>query len=761
MITKNINGNNISQDFIDQIRSDSPVVIAKLMLNGSELSCDIMRVQVTKGSCGSTELSIGNVISDMLTASVKELSTAIKGKDIECYIGAWTGADYEYISLGVFTVTEAKKTRYTTEITAYSNVVGKTATLFNANNSSPSIAELASDVATQMGVTITFDPTIDTAQIVMANVFGATLYQCLQAIAICSGGYIVNDNAGNILVKKFDATPTLSVDTGMMVNLPEIERDPVEIRSVKCNGEYPYSASMGFLVDENDNNIVDEQDRLFYGYDTAENADVVFNCDYMTDDVFNANIVDIIGYKYWYADVGLTLGDPRLEGTDVLEVTDVDGTVYSVPCHQIIHTYTGGFKSDIKSAQPTQQQNDIGSVSPLGASMEMAFQASTNVKKMGQYFWFVGDGNDAGAHITETPKDEFVSTPTGGNLLARSDGLIMRDGLTELSKFGAGQIVVGEEAGSHVAIDSNGMKLYSEDGSTVGATIESGSVVLGGISDEGGSLVVYDSNGNQVGQINSNGIQATKGLIGELDIDANGLSYDGSGYKLYFTKDHLNISYTNSNGLLSDAELAPSYLTLERKKNYDAIFWLEMGESSSYPRLKMSWDGDTSQDIILFKYPTSGEPYLIEATESFRVSSNFSVTGTKSRVIKTDNYSERLQYCYETPTPLFGDIGEAMLDESGICYVDIDDIFSETIAKTEYQVFLQKEGEGDCYVAEKTERYFVIKGTPNLKVAWELKAKQKDYELTRLEEPSDFEDYAIVNADIYDYIEEQENLLYG
>ena len=103
------------------------------------------------------------------------------------------------------------------------------------------------------------------------------------------------------------------------------------------------------------------------------------------------------------------------------------------------------------------------------------------------------------------------------------------------------------------------------------------------------------------------------------------------------------------------------------------------------------------------------------------LSSNFKVYGTKSREVSTQNYDNHLLYSYETPTPLFGDIGEAQLDSDGICYVDIDDIFSETIElRQEYQVFLQKEGEGDCWIADKQKRYFVIKGTPNLKVAWEL-----------------------------------------
>ena len=117
------------------------------------------------------------------------------------------------------------------------------------------------------------------------------------------------------------------------------------------------------------------------------------------------------------------------------------------------------------------------------------------------------------------------------------------------------------------------------------------------------------------------------------------------------------------------------------------------------------------------------------------VTGSFYVSGTKSRLVETETYGRRLLYSYETPTPLFGDIGEATIDEDGFCYVDIDDIFTETIAgEVEYQVFLQKEGHGDCWVAEKAERYFVIEGTPGLKVAWELKAKQRDYELTRLED---------------------------
>ena len=56
-----------------------------------------------------------------------------------------------------------------------------------------------------------------------------------------------------------------------------------------------------------------------------------------------------------------------------------------------------------------------------------------------QYFWHTEEGEDTGAHITEIPQEAFLKDPEhgGGNLLARSNGIAIRDGLTELSQFSA------------------------------------------------------------------------------------------------------------------------------------------------------------------------------------------------------------------------------------------------------------------------------------------------------------------------------------
>lgn len=114
------------------------------------------------------------------------------------------------------------------------------------------------------------------------------------------------------------------------------------------------------------------------------------------------------------------------------------------------------------------------------------------------------------------------------------------------------------------------------------------------------------------------------------------------------------------------------------------------------------------------------------------------VNGTKSRSVSTVDYDEQLFYCYEMPTPFFGDIGESVISDDGTCMIDIDDIFQESAnVGIKYYVFLQREGEGDCWVAEKEQNYFIVKGTPGLKFLFEIKARQAQYEHMRFTDPGD------------------------
>lgn len=126
------------------------------------------------------------------------------------------------------------------------------------------------------------------------------------------------------------------------------------------------------------------------------------------------------------------------------------------------------------------------------------------------------------------------------------------------------------------------------------------------------------------------------------------------------------------------------------------------------------------------------------------------VDGSKHRVVDTENYGRVLLNAYETPRPTFADTGHAQLDDAGLCYIDIDLVFSETIDHThDYRYFLTKYSQGDLWIKESNTDYFIVEGTPNLEFDWKIEAIQRDYNTYNLEK-FEGEDYGI---DETNYIE--------
>lgn len=100
---------------------------------------------------------------------------------------------------------------------------------------------------------------------------------------------------------------------------------------------------------------------------------------------------------------------------------------------------------------------------------EKAENAQKIARDGAQYFWFLEEAGDVptgvgtGAHISEIPKEEFLADPTngGGNLLARSNGVAVRDGLTELASFGATGAQIGKTSEGHINIESDEVNFYN------------------------------------------------------------------------------------------------------------------------------------------------------------------------------------------------------------------------------------------------------------------------------------------------------------
>ena len=110
-----------------------------------------------------------------------------------------------------------------------------------------------------------------------------------------------------------------------------------------------------------------------------------------------------------------------------------------------------------------------------------AAEAQAVAEALGQHFW----EDPSGVHVTQATQESFAQNPTGPNMLANSQGILLRDGASNLSQltpgtvafydgqgnasaniiasFGAIGAQVGKATSMHATVDSAGLKVY--DGS--------------------------------------------------------------------------------------------------------------------------------------------------------------------------------------------------------------------------------------------------------------------------------------------------------
>lgn len=357
-------------------------------------------------------------------------------------------------------------------------------------------------------------------------------------------------------------------------------------------------------------------------------------------------------------------------------------------------------------------------------------------------------------------------------------------------------------------------------GTMLADRIYGGTLKLGGYNNENGLLEVYNASNRKVGVWNNESVSVLSngeymsdhtrrtaledGQLVFYDTNTDTDVETNTGYIRAYSTNRFQICNNQAQGggtggiefrVTADDQTATPYMRytimgdgndvlygpqlLSMAKNNNGFinlnsYWYLHGVNSNAYLGKFS-SVATSSYLGGLRLNGSGnsKPYAIylDMSTGFYVNS----TSYKSKIADTENYGQRLLFCYEMATPVYGDIGSAQLDDDGLCYVEIDDIFAESIeVDTEYQVFLQKEGQGDLWVSEKHQNYFVVQGTAGLRFSWEIKAKQKGFKVDRMEEiPDEFfsdgleirDAVGYETGEMYDYelemlIKEQEEILY-
>lgn len=255
--------------------------------------------------------------------------------------------------------------------------------------------------------------------------------------------------------------------------------------------------------------------------------------------------------------------------------------------------------------------------------------------------------------------------------------------------------------------------------------IQGGTLTLGGLNNGNGVMRLLDASGNQVGLFNKDGVEATAGEIGGWTITGTTLqSLDSQNRGFTFSSQN---NYIDLNGGGSGCKIGAQP---DIGVGAGLLFYGELIGQPYFQDIARIYQA-AYQNILKIEIYNGGECSIIGDVS---ISGDLVVSGSKNRAVKTEKHGDRLLHAYETASPYFGDIGEAETDKAGRCEVPIDSIFSETVDLDGYHVFLQKQGPGDIWVAEKTADHFTVEGTPGLKFSWELKAKQIDHNNRRLEE---------------------------
>ncbi len=337
-----------------------------------------------------------------------------------------------------------------------------------------------------------------------------------------------------------------------------------------------------------------------------------------------------------------------------------------------------------------------------------------------------------------------------------------------------------------------------QTGTMLANRIFGGTLTLGGARNGNGTLVVKNASDDVIGRWNNTGITLSRGKLQSQsgliyfdltnnELGCNCITNSESGYHdaeiLFdaaasfndnywgwrFCRSNRNlgvvVSPTTSSGNANTiiADRCPLNITRTGMKSgiyisnngYLGLYGGDVNASISESRVE-NYNIGAGCSITLGPFDNNTKNIRIKgyvAGEEFTLT-KLTVSGTKSRIVSTEDYGDRLLYCYETASPMFGDVGEGVIAEDGNCYVYIDPVFSKAVTLGQYQVFLQAYGDDNCYVSEKAPAYFVVSGAPGLSFGWEIKAKQSDFDQIRMEKQigkADIEtvDYGALGADYY------------
>ena len=229
------------------------------------------------------------------------------------------------------------------------------------------------------------------------------------------------------------------------------------------------------------------------------------------------------GKPVYWARITNTYANPSK--TEYLIYKD-QGTTDAIKTSYDANTTAGEAKEQAEIAEG-KANTAIGTANTANTNANNALNIATGLN---QHFWIeesdYATGIPAGVYVTDIESDTFKSQKTGGNLLTRSDGIWIRDGIKTLASLTGSSFVfyrpttTTTQGSKGVELTSTALKFYNPSNDTIS--------MMDLTSTE---LIFKTSAGTEIGKFGSDSSGGLLNLSGRLDIRGGGrIGQDSDNY---------------------------------------------------------------------------------------------------------------------------------------------------------------------------------------------------------------------------------------
>lgn len=298
---------------------------AKLVVNSSDFPCDIRKLKIKKGSCGSSTFQPGCYFSNSIEAEIRSSNKIKHGDKLEVWLAAPLSGDSNFYKVATAYVRHPINKMKEISFIAEGAISAKLGWEW-VGEVGGSINAMINYISTVSGVNITLESGLNGSLVPnqSANIEGMLLREVGSLIASCFFGYMSEDVNGDITIRRFrnDAEESVELSEERMGVLPDI---------------YDMATVHGVQVKNTDTDFVYPE-----GIATVNCS---LNNDLMTEEIFNTYVGDFVGFSYIPYNAELTLGDFTLEPWDNITI-EGSRTIFT----EIVHTFDGGLRTEINAA---------------------------------------------------------------------------------------------------------------------------------------------------------------------------------------------------------------------------------------------------------------------------------------------------------------------------------------------------------------------------------------------------------------------------